>query len=148
MVPSTSPSLAVTLAGLLLAAQAALVCGLDNGAALTPPCGFNPWQVRPYEFTRPVPTECVEHAALMSRPCRNGFKMNFNGTLIVHTAEAMKENGLLAAGYSYLTLGGSTYLHAAVAPYNRSGGGLGHVIVRNSTGHVQIDPARYILLRS
>lgn len=99
---------------LLLTSPAA---ALDNNAALAPPLGYNPW---------------------------NGFKMNFNASLIEETVAAMSENGLLAAGWNYMTLGGSTYPHAAIAPWNRTEPQkLPNVIVRNSTGHIQIDPARF-----
>ena len=105
---------------LVVAAGAQLLpaaLSLDNGAALRPPRGFNAW---------------------------NGFKMNFNATVMSNTAKAMKANGMLAAGYDLLTLGGSTYLHQAIPPWNRTGNGTeGNVIVRNSSGHVQIDPARF-----
>ena len=71
---------------LALLGSPATVTALDNNAALTPPLGFNPW---------------------------NGFKMNFNSSLIEDTVEAMAKNGLLDAGWNYMTLGGSTYAHEA-----------------------------------
>ena len=104
---------------LLLAACCSPSRALDNGAALTPTLGFNPW---------------------------NGFHMQFNSTLIRRTAAAMVSNGLLAAGYTYITLGASTYAHRAIGPWNRSGQISANVIVRNATGFVQIDPARFPVL--
>ena len=70
---------------------------------------------------------------------RNGFYMNFNASLVRRTAAAMKRRGLLEAGFSYLSIGGSTYPHpvADEAPPWRN------LIVRNATGFVQIDPGRF-----
>ena len=39
----------------------------------------------------------------------NGFGMTFNASLVRRTAKAMKERGLLDAGYKLLSIGGSTY---------------------------------------
>ena len=78
---------------------------LVNGAALTPPLGYTPW---------------------------NGFKMNFNSSLMLRTAHAMKANGMLDAGYDLLTIGGSTYAHSTIAPWNKHGP-MSNVMVRNST---------------
>ena len=59
--------------------------------------------------------------------------------------QAMKQNGLLDAGYSLISVGGSTYPHQGIQPkYNSSDPShLKFLIVRNSTGHYQIDPARF-----
>lgn len=69
---------------------------------------------------------------------RNGFYMNFNASLVRRTAAAMKSRGLLQAGFSYLSIGGSTYAHPVAnepPPWH-------NLIVRNATGFVQIDPGR------
>ena len=68
--------------------------------------------------------------------------MKFNATLFRRTAHAMKLNGLLDAGYSLLSVGGSTYKHQGLAPlWNHTDPKqYTAVIVRNSSGHYQIDP--------
>merc|ERR1711969_117518 len=67
--------------------------------------------------------------------------MTFNASLVRRTAKAMKERGLLDAGYKLLSIGGSTYEHAGVAPFDFKP--WLRLTVRNSTGHMQIDPARW-----
>ena len=71
--------------------------------------------------------------------------MGFNASLFRRTAEAMKANGLLEAGYALLSPGGSTYMHEGLAPrWNESDPKKYQgVIVRNATGHYQIDPNRF-----
>ena len=64
---------------------------MENGAARSPPLGWSSW---------------------------NGFGMSFNASLVRRTAHAMKERGLLSAGYKLLTLGGSTYEHAGAASFD------------------------------
>ena len=97
-----------------------LVNGLDNGAALKPPLGWQSW---------------------------NGFHMNFNATLFLEMAKAMADpsNGLLESGYKLMSVGGSTYKHQGLKPwYNGSNeSNFRNVIVRNSTGYYQVDPARF-----
>lgn len=95
-----------------------VVDGLDNGAALRPPMGWQNW---------------------------NGFGMAFNASLFREMAAAMKANGMLAAGYNLLSAGGSTYPHQGLPPRWNSTNDTNiiNVIVRNSTGYYQIDPARF-----
>jgi hypothetical protein len=94
-----------------------MTAGLLNGAAPRPPLGWQNW---------------------------NGFGMNFNASLIRRTASAMSQNGLLGAGFSLLSLGGSTYPHQGIPPWNSSDPTKRqYLIVRNSTGYYQIDPARF-----
>ena len=65
--------------------------------------------------------------------------MNFNGSLVRRTAQAMKSRGLMAAGYRLLSVGGSTFPHPVAdekPPWN-------NLIVRNASGYVQIDAARF-----
>lgn len=105
----------------LAATAAVLACcccpaaAMENGAARTPPLGWNSW---------------------------NGFGMNFNASLVRQTAQAMKQRGLLDAGYKLITIAASTYEHAAVPPWNATPWPNG-VTVRNSTGFIQLDPARW-----
>jgi len=40
----------------------------------------------------------------------NGFEMNFNASLMLRTAQAMSKNGMLAAGYNYITIGEMCFL--------------------------------------
>ena len=102
---------------LLLGSIMQHAAALDNGAALRPPLGWQNW---------------------------NGFYMGFNASLFRRTAAAMKKNGLLGAGYSLLSTGGSTYQHQGIAPWNQSDPKkYVALIVRNSTGHYQIDPNRF-----
>jgi hypothetical protein len=68
-------------------ASSMLADGLDNGAAITPPLGWQSW---------------------------NANGANFNATLFVEQAVAMKNNGLLAAGYTLISVGGSTYKHQGI----------------------------------
>ena len=100
---------------LLVACYCASATAMDNGAARTPPLGFSTW---------------------------NGFHMDFNASLVRQTAKAMKQRGLLDAGYKLLTIAASTYEHAAVPPWNATPWPKG-VTVRNSTGFIQLDPARW-----
>ena len=59
-------------------------------------------------------------------------------------AAAMKENGLLAAGYDLISSGGSTYPHQGIPPWNSTNSSnIANVIVRNTSGYYQIDPARF-----
>eukprot|EP00729_Bicosta_minor_P007928 gene7928-10725_t len=97
---------------------APMAYALDNGAAPTPPLGWQSW---------------------------NGFGMNFNATLFKEQAVAMKNNGLLAAGYTLISAGGSTYPHQGIPPWNTTNETKQrrNVIVRNTTGYYQIDPARF-----
>ena len=71
--------------------------------------------------------------------------MGFNASLYRRTARAMQQNGLLAAGYTLLSTGGSTYMHQGLAPrWNATDPSkYANVIVRNSTGHYQLDPNRF-----
>ena len=71
--------------------------------------------------------------------------MKFNASLFRRTAAAMKTNGLLDAGYSLLSVGGSTYKHQGLAPKWNHTDPKQYIalIVRNSTGHYQIDPNRF-----
>ena len=102
----------------LLLLLAPTACALDNGAALTPPLGWQNW---------------------------NGFGMRFNASLFRSMAAAMKENGLLAAGYDLLSAGGSTYPHQGLAPHwnSTNASNIVNLIVRNASGYYQIDPARF-----
>ena len=104
---------AIAAAAVLLACCGA-AAAMDNGAARSPPLGWSTW---------------------------NGFGMTFNASLVRRTAKAMKERGLLDAGYKLLSIGGSTYEHAGVAPFDFKP--WLRLTVRNSTGHMQIDPARW-----
>src|SRR3954451_6384566 len=81
-----------------------------NGHALTPPMGFNTW---------------------------NAFACNINEDLIKSTALAMKNNGMQAAGYSYVNLDdcwqdGRT-LTGAAKP----------LAGRGSDGHLIADPVNF-----
>ena len=67
--------------------------------------------------------------------------MDFNASLIRMTALAMKRRGLLAAGYKLLSVGGSTYEHPGAPPWDVKP--WRRLTVRNSTGFIQIDPARW-----
>ena len=91
---------------------------LDNGAAPRPPLGWQNW---------------------------NGFGMRFNATLFRSMAEGMKANGMLAAGYNLISAGGSTYPHQGLPPRwnSTNDSNINNVIVRNSSGYYQIDPARF-----
>ena len=89
----------------------------DNGAALTPTRGWQNW---------------------------NAFHSDFNASLTLEIAHFIKDSGLLAAGYEYLTLGGMAYAEhgdpeqvpgfPAIPKQN---------ITRNASGHLQVDPARF-----
>ena len=78
--------------------------------------------------------------------------MNFNGTLFREVAHAMKANGLQASGYTLINVGGNGHnvngsisgrtgkpVNCSFATPNRGC----YIQVRNSTGHLQIDPARF-----
>lgn len=68
-------------------------------------------------------------------PAAPGAGMDFNATLFRRMAAAMKANGMLEAGYTLLSTGGSTYPHSAIPPWNSSNPKKDtFVIVRNSTG--------------
>jgi hypothetical protein len=75
-----SVKLAAALKLLVLSCLPSLALGLNNGAALTPPLGWQNW---------------------------NGFGMRFNASLFKDMADAMAKNGLLAAGYTLISAGGS-----------------------------------------
>ena len=57
----------------------------------------------------------------------------------------MKESGLLAAGYNYITLGGIGYAQGGTwAPGAHGWGPAGKGnITRNASGHLQVDPVRF-----
>ena len=103
---------------LLLLSSVEFVLPLDNGAALTPPLGWQNW---------------------------NGFMMNFNSSLFRKMAKGMQANGLLDAGYNVISVGGSTYPRQGLAPkYNSSNSSnMQYVIVRNASGYYQIDPGKF-----
>merc|ERR1719272_555695 len=79
----------------------------NNGVARTPPLGYSNW---------------------------NNFHNNINSSLFIDTARFMKDNGFLAAGYNYITLGGIGYLN------NSAPGGN---ITRNASGYFQVDPIKF-----
>jgi hypothetical protein len=74
----------------------------------------------------------------------NSFANNINASLFRETAAFMKESGLLAAGYTYVTLGGIGYANGSTSP--AASKGHGHIktnISRNATGYLQVDPLRF-----
>ena len=75
----------------------------------------------------------------------NGFGMRFNASLFRSMAGAMKANGMLAAGYDLISAGGSTYPHQGLPPRwnSTNDSNIANVIVRNSSGYYEIDPARF-----
>lgn len=87
-----------TLLSLLSMVLAVLFVGtraLDNGVAVTPPMGWCSWQRY----------RCVT-------ACADPISANcFNEGLIKKTADAMVDEGYLAAGYEYLVSGQSNLLH-------------------------------------
>jgi hypothetical protein len=102
---------------LLLAAAVGSVAAWDNGAARTPTRGWQNW---------------------------NGFSNDFNASLTLEVAHFLKDSGLLAAGFEYLTLGGMGYAEHGdpqIVP------GFPNIpkqnITRNATGHLQVDAARF-----
>jgi len=121
---------------LLLAPAPAL--GLDNGAALKPPLGWQNW----VSAAAAVQLRCRRSCALCPQ---NGFGMRFNASLFRGMASAMKANGLLAAGYDLISAGGSTYPHQGLPPHwnSTNDSNIVNVIVRNSSGYYTIDPARF-----
>jgi hypothetical protein len=84
--------------------------------------------------------------------------MNFNATLFREVAQAMKDNGLQAAGYRLINVGGNGHaVNGSVDPAHSSATAIDHngkpvnctatngcyIAVRNSTGHYQISAARF-----
>ena len=53
----------------------------------------------------------------------NSFANNINASLFRETAAFMKESGLLAAGYTYVTLGGIGYANGSTSPAASKGHG-------------------------
>jgi hypothetical protein len=100
------------------------VDGLENGAARRPPLGWSQW---------------------------NAFGMHFNASLFREMGAAMAANGLQKAGYTLINVGGNGHaVHSAIGhdgrPLNCTTGsakGGCYIAARNSTGHYQIDPARF-----
>jgi hypothetical protein len=80
---------------------------LHNGAAIRPPLGFSNW---------------------------NRWQNRINASIFRETAAFMRESGLLAAGYEYVTLGGIGYANGSTPGGN---------ITRNASGHLQSDPIRF-----
>ena len=113
-----SVKLAAALKLLVLSCLPSLTLGLNNGAALKPPLGWQNW---------------------------NGFGMRFNASLFKDMADAMAKNGLLAAGYTLISASGSTYPHQGLAPHwnSTNNSNIRNVITRNSSGFYTIDPARF-----
>lgn len=68
------------------------------------------------------------------------FGMAFNASLFRSMAAAMKENGLLAAGYDLISAGGSTYPHQGLPPRwnSTNDSNIINLIVRNSSGYYQV----------
>lgn len=75
----------------------------------------------------------------------NGFQMRFNGSLLLNTAKALQANGLFDKGYNLIQYGGASYPHQGLAPLwnSTNSSNRKYVIVRNSTGHYQIDPGKF-----
>ena len=75
----------------------------------------------------------------------NAFHNRINSSLFLDTATFMKQNGLLDAGYNYVTLGGIGYAEGAT--WNATSHGWGPLgpgnITRNATGYLQCDPVRF-----
>ena len=80
---------------------------LANGAAVRPPLGWSNW---------------------------NRWQNRINASIFHETAAFMRQSGLLAAGYKYITLGGIGYANGSEA---------GGTITRNATGHLQSDLRRF-----
>ncbi len=76
---------------------------------------------------------------------RTEFHNNINASLFRDTAAFMKESGLLAAGYTYVTLGGIGYANGSTYPAGQQHWGpMGPGnISRNATGFLQVDPVRF-----
>jgi hypothetical protein len=113
------PAMPGTVCWVLLLSLVPLDChGVGTGAALKPPLGWQNW---------------------------NGFGMRFNASLFRSMAGAMKANGMLAAGYNLISAGGSTYPHQGLPPRwnSTNDSNIINVIVRNSSGYYEIDPARF-----
>jgi hypothetical protein len=74
----------------------------------------------------------------------NAFHNSFNASLAREVAHFLKDSGLLAAGFEYITLGGMGFAEHGdpqevpgfpnIPPQN---------ITRNATGHLQVDAARF-----
>ena len=74
----------------------------------------------------------------------NSFANNINASLFRETATFMKQSGLLAAGYNYVTLGGIGYANGSTNPAASKGHGrIQTNITRNGTGYLQVDPVRF-----
>ena len=75
----------------------------------------------------------------------NGFQMKFNSSLLLNTAKALKANGLFEKGYKLIQYGGASYPHQGLAPLwnSTNPSNIKFVIVRNSTGHYQVDPGKF-----
>ena len=103
------------LAALLAALPA--TAAWDNGAALTPTRGWQNW---------------------------NGFGNDFNASLTLEIAHFLKDSGLLAAGFEYLTLGGMGFAEHGDP---KAVPGFPNIpkqnITRNASGHLQADPGRF-----
>jgi hypothetical protein len=84
--------------------------------------------------------------------------MNFNGTLFRQMAKAIQANGLQAAGYTLINVGGNGHaVNGSVDPDHSSATAIGRngkvtnctatkgcfIAARNSTGYYQIDAARF-----
>jgi hypothetical protein len=65
---------------------------------------------------------------------RNRWQNRINASTFRETALFMRDSGLLAAGYEFVTLGGIGYAN---------GSSPGGNISRNATGHLQSDPRRF-----
>ena len=93
------------------------VAAWDNGAARTPTRGWQNW---------------------------NAFHNEFNASLTLEIAHFLRDSGLLAAGFEYITLGGMGFAEHG-DPEDMPG--YPHIprqnITRNSSGHLQVDPARF-----
>ena len=74
----------------------------------------------------------------------NGFGNAFNASLTLEIAHFLKDTGLLAAGFEYLTLGGMGFAEHGDP---QAVPGFPNIpkqnITRNASGHLQADPARF-----
>lgn len=158
---------------------------MNNGAARLPPlgcvarctnptqtgvCGAIVWRMRARGCGSAAPSSARCSCSILTRltlsaavpPLRwsqwNAFGMRFNGTLFREVAQAMKDNGLQAAGYTLLNVGGNGHaVNGSNDPAHSSGTAIDHsgkplnctaakgcfTAVRNSTGHYQISAARF-----
>ena len=80
----------------------------------------------------------------MYRQNWNAFGNSFNASLTIEVAHFMRDSGLLAAGYNYITLGGMGYAEngdpEAVPGYPNIPK---QNITRNVSGYLQVDPSRF-----